>query len=138
MEDMSIRRVDYFYATVKDQPCGACHLLCRLQDQGVNLCAFHAIPFGADSTQLVLFPEDPDRLIRAAGSVDMVLTGPQHAILVQGKDEPGALGEIHRQLCDGGVNVYSSYAVGDGAGRFGYVLHIRPDEFETAARVLNL
>ncbi|MBN1825559.1 MAG: hypothetical protein JW958_04770 [Candidatus Eisenbacteria bacterium] len=136
--DMIIRRVAYFYTTVKDKPCGACHLLCRLKEKGVNLCAFHAIPFGADSTQLVLFPEDPQALTRAAGSVDLVLTGPQNAFIVQGKDEMGALGELHRKLCDGGVNVYSSYAVGDGAGRFGYILHVRPEEYETAARVLGL
>ena len=138
MEELNIRRVEYFYATIKDQPCGACHLLCRLKEKGVNLCAFHAIPFGADSTQMVLFPEDADSLIRAAGSVDMVLTGPQHAFIARGKDRLGALGEIHRKLCDGGVNVYTSYAVGDGEGHFGYVFHVRPDEYETAARVLGL
>ena len=49
MEELNIRRVEYFYTTIKDQPCGACHLLCRLKEKGVNLCAFHAIPFGADS-----------------------------------------------------------------------------------------
>ena len=138
MEALNIRRVEYFYTTIKDQPCGAYLLLCRLKEKGVNLCAFHAIPFGADSTQMVLFPENAESFIRAAGSADIMLTGPQHAFLAQGKDEPGALGEIHRKLCDGGVNVYSSYAVGDGRGHFGYVFHVRPDEYETAARVLDL
>ena len=40
----TIRRVDYFYTTVKDQPGEAYSLLTLLEGVGVNLMAFTAIP----------------------------------------------------------------------------------------------
>ena len=53
-----IRRVDYFYATIKDQPGEAYLFLQQLADLGINLLAFTAVPVGPTSTQLSIFPED--------------------------------------------------------------------------------
>ena len=61
-----IRRVQYFYAMVKDQPGEAYRMLTQLASSEVNLMAFNAIPIGPGLTQLVLFPEDVERLARAA------------------------------------------------------------------------
>jgi len=66
------------------------------------------------------------------------LDGPHPALLVQGDDELGALAAIHRKLSDADIPVFSSSGVTDGSGRFGYVLHIRPDAVERAEAALGL
>lgn len=42
----SIKRLDYFYVTVKDEPGEAHKLLSTLADIGVNLLAFTIVPAG--------------------------------------------------------------------------------------------
>ena len=70
----SVRRVDYFYTTVADQPGKAYKLLETLADLGINLLAFAAVPIGPLRTQLTLFPEDSGKL--EARSASLVLDGP--------------------------------------------------------------
>jgi hypothetical protein len=36
------------------------------------------------------------------------------------------------------VNVSAASGVGDGRGRFGYVIYVRPNEYEAAARALGV
>lgn len=133
-----IRKVDYFHCIVRDRPGEAYQLLSVLAGQGVELLAFNAVPGGIEHTQLVLFPADVDLLIRAAGELGLVLTGPQHALLIQGDDELGALVEIHGRLYDAQINVFASSGVADGQGGYGYVIYIRADQFEQAAAALDL
>lgn len=134
----SIRRVDYFYATVHDRPGEAYRLLCHIARYEVSLLAFDAIPTGPDHTQVVLFPESTEQLIGAAERAGIVLSEPQQALLVQGSDRFGALIEVHRKLTDASVNVYASHGVVGGAGGYGYVIYVRPAEFETAAAALGV
>ena len=133
-----IRKAEYFYTTVIDQPGEAYKILTQLEDIGVNLLAFTAIPMGPERTQFTLFPEDENTLREAAREAGFTLDGPHPAILVQGDDELGALTEIHNKLYRVNVNVYASNGVTDGKGSFGYVLYIRPEEYEMAAATLEL
>lgn len=134
----TIRTVDYFHATVHDRPGEAYGLLTDLAAGGVNLLAFSAVPIGPEHTQLVLFPDSVERLARVAAASGTVLAGPQRALLVQGDDELGALSGIHRRLFDAGVTVYASNGVTAGQGGFGYVLYVRPEHFDRAARALGV
>jgi hypothetical protein len=133
-----IRRVDYFYTTVKDQPGEGYRLLSQLADQGVNLFALTAVPIGPLHTQLTLFPEDTRLLAAAAEKAGLPLDGPHPALLVQGDDKLGALAGIHERLYEENVNVYASSGVTDGRGSYGYVLYVRPEEYETAAKALGV
>lgn len=135
---LTIRKAEYFYTTVVDQPGETYKLLAQLEDIGVNLLAFTAIPMGAERTQFQLFPEDENMLNEAAREAGFTLDGPHTAILVQGDDELGALTEIHKKLYQANVNVYASNGVTDGKGSFGYVLYIRPEEYARAAAALEL
>jgi len=135
---INIRRVDYFYTTVKDQPGEAHKLLSQLADQGVNLLAFTAVPVGPMHTQFSLFPADSRATADAASKAGIELDGPYPAFLVQGDDELGALAGIHERLGAANVNVYASTGVTDGQGSFGYVLYVRPAKFEQAATVLGI
>ena len=68
----------------------------------------------------------------------MSLDGPYSALLVQGDDKLGALAEIHESLYRASVNVYASSGVTDGRGTFGYVIYVRPEDFERAAGALGI
>lgn len=134
----NIRRVDYFYTTVKDQPGEAYRLLSQLADMGVNLLALTAVPIGPLHTQLTIFPEDTQMMVAAAKKAGLPLDGPNPALLVQGDDKLGALADIHEKLYEEDVNVYASSGVTDGRSSYGYVLYVRPDKYETAAKALGV
>lgn len=133
-----VRRVDYFHTSVPDQPGEAYRLLSSLSELRVNLVAFTAVPIGPVKTQLTLFPEDTAALQSAAGKARLELDGPYPAFLVQGDDEIGALARVHEQLYQAGVNVYAASGVSDGRGGFGYLLWVRPGDYDKAAATLGV
>ena len=133
-----IRRVEYFYTTVKDQPGEAYKILSLLAGLGINLLAVTAVPFGPMNTQLTIFPEDAGRLRIEAQKSGLKLEGPQPALLVQGDDKLGALVEVHMKLFDADVNIYASSGVSDGKGSYGYIIYVRPDDYEKAVTALKV
>ncbi len=133
-----IRKVEYFYCSVVDQPGEAYKLLAQLEQSGINLLAFTAIPVGPNRTQLTLFPDTPDKLVIEARRTNFTLDGPHPALLVQGDDELGALAEIHQVLYEANVNVYASNGVTDSKGCFGYLLYVRPEDYERAVAALKV
>lgn len=133
-----IRRTEYFYTTVKDEPGDAYKLLSLLAEVGVNLLAFTAVPIGPLHTQLTLFPADPPKLTHAAKDAGFVLDGPHLAFIVSGDDELGALADIHSELYRANVNVYSSTGVTDGRDSFGYVIYVKASDYERAAAALGV
>ena len=134
----TIRRVEYFYTSVNDRPGEALRFLTSLADLGVNLLAFTAVPSGMHQTQLTIFPEDAHRLTDQSERAGFAVEGPHGALLVQGEDVPGALVGIHERLHDAGINVFAANGVSGGKGSFGYVIHVRPADFERAAGILGV
>lgn len=133
-----IRRVDYFSTTVRDRPGEGYKLLAQLAEMGLNLVAFTAVPVGPTHTHLTLFPEDSGKMQSAGQRAGMELDGPHPAFLVQGDDKLGALAEIHQELYRADVNIYASSGVTDGRGTFGYLLYVRPEDYERAAAALGV
>ena len=133
-----MRRVEYFHASVADEPSEACGLLNQLAELGVDLLAFSAVPIGPRSTQLTLFPADAPQLQQVARNAGLVLVGPHPALLVQGDDELGALARIHARLDQAGVDVYATSGVADGRGGYGYLVYVRPESLEQAASALGI
>jgi len=134
----SVRRIDYFSTTVRDQPGEAYKLLATLADLGINLVAFTAVPVGPLHTQLTIFPDDSGNLTSEAQKDRLVLDGPHPALLVQGDDKLGALAEVHKKLSQANVNVYASTGVADQNGRFGYIIYVRANEYDRAVAALGL
>jgi hypothetical protein len=93
---------------------------------------------GPATTQLAIFPDDPARLQAESRRAGLALEGPHPAVLVRGDDVMGTLAELHEKLYARGINVYSSTAVSSGAGRFGYLLYLRPDDIDSAAESLGI
>ena len=134
----TIRGVEYYYANVRDDLGAAYRVLAQLAELGVNLLAFTAVPSGPNVAQFAFFPDDPSKLIAQARAVGLSLDGPYHALLVQGDDELGALANVHERLVDAGLDIFASSGVSDGRGAFGYLVHVREDQFEKAAIALAL
>ena len=134
----SICRVEYFYATVTDEPGEAYQVLSTLADRGVNLLAFTAVPVGPSRTQLALFPADPSQMRQEAQKAGMALDGPHRALLVQGDDELGALAAVHQKVYRAGVNVYAATGITDGHGKYGHLIYVRPEDYERAASALEV
>lgn len=133
-----ILRVDYFYTMMPDQPGEAYRMLSDLAKMQVNLLAFTAIPVGPSQTQMAIFPEDDAQLKRAAEGARLALDGPHPAILVQSDGELADLANIHEQLYQANVNVYAATGVTAGRGSFGYIVYVRPEEYEKAAGALGV
>jgi hypothetical protein len=133
-----VRRVEYFHATIVDQPGEAYKVLSALAGLGVGLLAFTAVPMGPASTQLTLFPEDPGKMRSEAQKAGMALDGPHGALLVQGDDELGALAVVHERIYRANVNVYASSAIADGSGKYGHVIYVRPEDYQRAAQALGV
>lgn len=133
-----VSSVEYYYALVHDRPGQAAELLKLLHEGGVDLLAFSILPTGPTHTQLMIFPESPNQLLATTKRVNLPLTGPQYALLVQGDDELATLVEIHEKLADAEINVYAANGVIDSHGHFGYVLYVRPEDFRKAATVAGV
>ena len=134
----NIRRVNYYYITIKDEPGQAYQILDSISGLGINLLAFTAIPMGGNSTQLTLFPDDDHDLNSLAVSSGLKIEGPHPAFLVQGDDKLGALTQVHYKFFLANINVYASSGVSDGRGSFGYIIYVKPEDFEHAAKALEL
>ena len=102
------------------------------------IVTFTAVPVGPSQTQLALFPEDDAQLRRAAENTGLDLDGPHPAILVQCDDDLTELAKVHEQLYRASVNVYAATGITSGAGHFGYIVYVRPEQYAMAAEVLGL
>jgi hypothetical protein len=132
-----VRAVEYFYIRVENEPNKAYELLEQLASEDINLLAFSAIPFGPNHVELSIFPERAEIFQAVAEGSGWKVTGPQHAILIQGDDRLGAVAEIHRKLQAAGVRVYASNGVTDGQGRYGYVIYTKEGDHLAAAKALS-
>ena len=134
---LSVRNVEYFYVRIHDATEKAYELLAQMASGEVNLLAFSAVPFGPNHVELTIFPDTSKTFIQLAEKLGYKMTGPLHALLVQGDDQLGTLAEIQRMLLDAGVNIYASSGVTDGSGRYGYVIYLKEEDHQRAAIALG-
>lgn len=128
-----VQIVEYFFARVGDRPGEGVRLLQHVSERGINLLAFTAFPTAEGLSQLNFVTDRVEKLKEAAADAGVELSGPERAFLVQGADRVGAMHDHHLTLANAGVNVWSSCGVGDGSGGFGFVLWVRPEDFDEAA-----
>lgn len=133
---LSVRTVEYFYANIRDEPAKAYEFLAQLASEEVNILAFSAVPFGPNYVELTIFPDRTETLMNAAQKHGWTLTGPQHACLVQGDDRLGALADIQKTLIDAGVKIYASTGITGGGGRYGYIIYVKEEDHQRAAKAL--
>jgi hypothetical protein len=134
---LSVRTVTYFYTRFESAPSKAYRLLARLADEDVNLLAFSAVPYGQNQVELTIFPDKTENFLDVAKQMSLDLTGPQHAVLINGDDHLGALAEVLKTLLDAGVDIYASTGVTDGHGGYGYVIYFKEGDYARAAKILG-
>ena len=134
---LTVRNAEYFYIRIEGSSEKAYELLAKLASAEVSLLAFSAVPFGPNHLELTIFPDRSDAFIQLARTSGWVVAGPQHALLVQGDDNLGALADIQRMLLEAGVEIYASSGVTDGSGRYGYLIYFKEEDNEIAARALG-
>jgi hypothetical protein len=123
---LRIRPVHCFYAGVE------------LEELGVNLLAFSAVPSAAPDVQFTIVPEDPEKLVAEAARAKLPVEGPHSALLVQGDDHLRALANLHRRAALANINIYATGGVTDGRGSFGYMLYVGEDRFASAVEAFTL
>ena len=134
----NISKVEYFNTTIIDRPGEAYKLLSQLALLRINLLAFTAIPVSPTDTRLTVYPENPKFMKNEASRAGLYLEGPHPALLVQCDDRLGALADIHLKIYEADVNVESASGVTDGRGAFGYVIHVKTEDFDKAAKALGI
>ena len=133
---INVESVEYFYTRFENNPDAAFEMLSMLAHEGINVMAFSAVPFGPNHVELTIFPDPAVKFQTLAIRSGWTLTGPQHAILVQGDDHLGTLADIHQKLRDADVDIYASTGVTDGHGRYGYVIYTNEKEHRRAMEAL--
>jgi hypothetical protein len=133
----TVRRVEYFYTVVADEPGAGARVLSPLQQARVNLVAYLGFPSGKGQSQIDLVPEDAGALRQAAEKAGVKLTGPKRAFLIQGDDRAGAVAEVTRKLAEAKINITAATAAAAGGGRYGMVVWVPQVDYEKAAKALG-
>lgn len=133
----TVRRIEYFYATVPDAPGEGQRILSTLRENGVNLIAVLGFPLGGGQSQVDLVPEDPGSLTAAAEQAGIPFSEARRAFLVQGDDRVGAVADTVGKLADANVNVTAVTATAAGSGRYGMVVWVAAADYERAAEALG-
>jgi len=134
----TVRRIEYYYVKVPDQPGTAARTLGPLKQSGVNLIAYLAFPIGDKQSQLDLVPENPAALKEAARKADIPLSTGKKAFLIQGDDRVGATAGTVSKLAEAKINIIGTMATAAGGGRYGMVLWVAPADYERAAKALGV
>ncbi len=134
----TVRRVEYYYATVPDTPGEGRRILSALQESGVNLAAFLAFPTGSGESQIDLVPEDPAALRTAAEQAGVKLSEPKQAFLIQGDDRVGAVADATAKLAEAGINATAAAAAAAATGTYGMILWVAPEDYDRAAAALGV
>ena len=137
MSKDTVRRVDYWYATVPDQPGAGNVVLQKLAAAKVNLIAYLAFPVAGGKSQIDLIPVDGPALTKAAQAGGIALSARKTALLVQGSDRVGALGDHVAKLAAKGVNAVAGAAVATAGGGYGFVLWVKPVDLDKATAALS-
>lgn len=132
-----VRQVEYYYATVPDEPGTGSKLLSQLQQAGVNLLACLAFPSEKGKTQIDVVPENAGALKEAGAKAGIKLTGPRKAFLVEGDDRVGAVADVTRKLAEAKINITAAAAAAAGGGRYGMILWVAQGDHAKAAKVLG-
>jgi hypothetical protein len=133
----TVRSVEYYYVTVPNAPGEVQAVLSAVKGSGANLLAFLGFPAEGGRSQIDLVPENPAILREAAERAGLTLSDPKRAFLIHGDDRVGAVSEITSKLADANVNITAAAATEAGAGRFGMILWVAPEDHDRAAAVLG-
>ena len=132
----SIRTVDYFKMTTRNQPGEACHVLDNFKAAGVNLLAFTGFPDGRKA-QLDFVPANSKAFLAAAKKARLRVSRAKSGFLIQGSDRVGVICDLLAKLARRKINVTAIDAVSAGGGRYGAILWVKSKDQKRAANALG-
>jgi prephenate dehydratase len=132
----SIRSVDYFKLSTRNQPGEACNALEIFKAAGVNLVAFTGFPDGRKA-QLDFVPANTKAFLAAARKAKLRISRAKSGFLIQGSDRVGAICDVLAKLARRKINVTAVDAVSAGGGRFGAILWVKAKDHKRAGGALG-
>ena len=132
----TVRKIDYFTLGISNKPGAGVAVLNQFRDAGINLIAFSAFPRGRRA-QADFIPEDAAKFKAAAKKLGLEVSAKKTGFLIQGDDRVGALTETLDKLAGAKINVTAMDAVASGAGRFGAIFWVKPEDLSKAAKALG-
>lgn len=135
--DDSIKKVDYFAVEIPNRPGEAARALGAIAQAGVNLLALTGFPTGARRSQLDFIPEDSVAFRKAIKSAGLKVGARKTGFLIQGEDRPGAVAGILQKIGDAGINVTAIDALCAGAGRYGAIFWVKPEDVRKTVKVVG-
>jgi hypothetical protein len=132
----SVRSVDYFKLSVRNQPGEACAALDKLKAARVNLLAFTGFPDGRKA-QLDFVPANSKSFLAAARKAKLRVSRAKSGFLIQGSDRVGAICDVLAKLVRRKINVTAVDAISAGGGRFGAILWVKAKDHKRAATALG-
>lgn len=134
-----IRKVDHYSTEVPNKAGEGAKLLGALRDAGVNLIALWGYPLrGRRRAQFEIIPDSGAALTAAAKKAGIVLSKKRTAFFISGDDRVGAVADAMAKLARAGINVGAVQAVCGGAGRFGAVVFVAPEDVRKASKALGI
>jgi len=132
-----IRKVNYCYVTVPSRAGQASRILNDLKAAKIDLLAFSGFPIRDGKSQVDLVSNNTAAIQRLARNKGWKLSKVKKGFLVQGTDETGAVQKVLARLAAKDINVIAADAVAGGKGRYGMILWVNPQKYNSAARILN-
>lgn len=133
----TIRKLDYFAASVANKRGEGARVLQALSAEGVNLVAFTGFPGTGGKAQLDFVPVDAAGFRAAAERIKLKLRAPKTIFIIQGDDRPGAVASVVKRLADAKISITAVDAVAAGDGRYSAMLWVKAKDVDQAARVLG-
>lgn len=135
---IKVSKAEYYSAVFDDKSGVAAGLFKLFKKNNVNLLAFHAFPKGNNQSQIDFFPKNPKRFGSILAEIGVKLAGPKYSFLLQGVDDLGAITEQHDLLAKQNISFRASSGVVDGDGHFGYIIWVKPQDFDRAAEAFGI
>ena len=132
----TVQRVDYFSIEVPDKPGEAFRVLQALVSAGINLLACRGHQVGGRA-QIEVVPDDTAAFNATAAKAGLDVKAAKSGFLIQGDDRAGALAQNLHKLAGAGINVTGIDAMSAGAGRWGAIVWVRPEDVSRAAAALG-
>jgi hypothetical protein len=92
-----------------DQPGELARLGDLLGEAGANIAGLCALTSGGGQAEVHILVDDPTPAFQALEHAGIKIIAEQEVLVLDVKDQPGALGEVARKLGNAGVNLTTAY-----------------------------
>ncbi len=133
-----ITKFDYHYVVIDNDGSRTAEIVSALSQAGINLLAFSEFPVSASKSQLDLIAENADSLEHAVRDLGLQLSARKSGFLVRGGDRPSAAAIALVRLAGAHIAVTSVQSISAGAGRFGALIWVKPEDVARAAQALQV